>query len=105
MLMRTMNTISSVVKTMEIFTCVMAQVCLVNSHGANDSAGILGNVTTYKVDNAERAQNFTIRILDCVNGPGVKLYSASMGAGIFGYLSCDNASVDAIQKSTCKVKI
>lgn len=76
-----------------------------DSHGANDSAGILGNVTTYKVDNAERAQNFTIRILDCVNGPGVKLYSASMGAGIFGYLSCDNASVDAIQKSTCKVKI
>lgn len=76
-----------------------------DSHGANDSAGILGNVTTYKVDNAERAQNFTIRILDCVNGPGVELYSASMGAGIFGYLSCDNASVDAIQKSTCKVKI
>lgn len=76
-----------------------------DSHGANDSAGILGNVTTYKVDNAERAQNFTIRILDCVNGPGVKLYSASMGAGIFGYPSCDNASVDAIQKSTCKVKI
>lgn len=76
-----------------------------DSHGANDSAGILGNVTTYKVDNAERAQNFTIRILDCVNGPGVKLYSASMGAGIFGYLSCDNASVGAIQKSTCKVKI
>lgn len=76
-----------------------------DSHGANDSAGILGNVTTYKVDNAERAQNFTIRILDCVNGPGVKLYSASMGAGIFGYLPCDNASVDAIQKSTCKVKI
>ena len=76
-----------------------------DSHGANDSAGILGNVTTYKVDNAERAQNFTIRILDCVNGPGVKLYSASMGAGIFGYLSCDNASVDAIQNSTCKVKI
>lgn len=76
-----------------------------DSHGANDSAGILGNVTTYKVDNADRAQNFTIRILDCVNGPGVKLYSASMGAGIFGYLSCDNASVDAIQKSTCKVKI
>lgn len=76
-----------------------------DSHGANDSAGILGNVTTYKVDNAERAQNFTIRILDCVNGPGVKLYSASMGAGILGYLSCDNASVDAIQKSTCKVKI
>lgn len=76
-----------------------------DSHGANDSAGILGNVTTYKVDNAEQAQNFTIRILDCVNGPGVKLYSASMGAGIFGYLSCDNASVDAIQKSTCKVKI
>lgn len=76
-----------------------------DSHGANDSAGILGNVTTYKVDNADRAQNFTIRILDCVNGPGVKLYSASMGAGIFGYLSCDNASVGAIQKSTCKVKI
>ena len=75
------------------------------SHGANDSAGILGNVTTYRVDNADRAQNFTIRILDCVNGPGVKLYSASMGAGIFGFLSCDNADAGAIQKSTCNVKI
>ncbi len=75
------------------------------SHGANDSAGILGNVTTYRVDSADRAQNFTIRILDCVNGSGVRLYSASMGAGIFGFLSCDNADAGAINQSTCNVKI
>lgn len=75
------------------------------SCGANDSAGILGNVTTYRVDSANKAQNFTIRILDCVNAPGVEIYSRSMASGIFGFLSCDNADVDPIQVSTCNVKI
>ncbi|WP_296116261.1 prepilin-type N-terminal cleavage/methylation domain-containing protein [uncultured Eubacterium sp.] len=60
------------------------------SYGANDSAGILGNVTTYKVDNADKGQEFNIRILDCVNGPNVKIYSSSMASGIFGFLSCDD---------------
>lgn len=73
--------------------------------GANDSAGILGNITTYNVDNASDAQSFTVQILDCANEPGVKIYSSSMASGIFGFLSCDNASMSNIEKSTCNVKI
>ena len=56
---------------------------------ANDSAGILGNVTTYEVNDEDKAQRFTIRVLDCVNGPGVKIYSGSMASGIVGFLSVD----------------
>ena len=59
------------------------------ANGANDSAGILGNVTTYSVDDAANAQKYTIRIIDCVNGPGVEIYSASMASGIFGFMSTD----------------
>ena len=78
------------------------------AYGANDSAGILGNVTTYKVNDEEKGQEFTIRILDCVNGPGVEIYSSSMASGIFGFLSCDNV-VDQqgteVKLSTAKVKL
>ncbi len=73
--------------------------------GANDSAGILGNVTTYKVSEVKDGQNFTIQILDCFNAPGVKIYSASMASGIFGFLSCDNADSGPINNSTQNVKI
>ncbi len=59
------------------------------SNGANDSAGILGNVTTY---DQSPGQKFTIQILDCFNAPGVEIYSASMASGIFGFLSCDNTN-------------
>lgn len=72
---------------------------------ANDSAGILGNITTYKASAQEQAQQFTVRILDCLNGPGVEIYSASMASGIFGFLSCDNANASNIMQSTAKVKI
>ena len=78
------------------------------SYGANDSAGILGNVTTYKVDDEEKGQEFTIRILDCVNGPGVEIYSSSMASGIFGFLSCDNVvnqNGSEVKLSTAKVKL
>ena len=76
------------------------------SFGANDSAGILGNVTTYKVDSQEKGQRFTIRILDCVNGPNVEIYSSSMASGIFGYLSCDDVSnAEQVKKSTANVKL
>lgn len=56
---------------------------------ANDSAGILGNITAYDA-NADQAQNYTVQVLDCVNGSGVEIYSASMASGIVGFLSCDN---------------
>ena len=65
-----------------------------DGQGANDSAGILGNITTYKVQNAQDASNFKVQILDCFNAPGVEIYSSSMASGIFGFLSCDNPVSD-----------
>lgn len=59
--------------------------------GANDSAGILGNVTSYYASKASESQSYTIQILDCINAPNVEIYSASMASGIFGFVSCDNA--------------
>ena len=82
-----------------------------NMCGANDSAGILGNITTYRANNTEQAQNFTVQILDCFNAPGVKIYSGSMASGIFGFLSCDNpnknysTAVKELINSTAKVTL
>lgn len=59
---------------------------------ANDSAGILGNVTVYATYDINAAQKFTINVSDCVNAPGVKIYSSSMASGIVGYFSTDTAS-------------
>lgn len=73
--------------------------------GANDSAGILGNITTFQVSSANDAPNFTVRILDCMNAPGVEIYSSSMASGIFGFMSCDNANNSRIATSTQNVKI
>ncbi|WP_270203081.1 MULTISPECIES: type II secretion system protein [unclassified Coprococcus] len=73
--------------------------------GANDSAGILGNITTYRTGNISRGQSFTVQILDCVNEAGVQIYSSSMASGIFGFLSCDEADGYAIQTSTQNVVI
>lgn len=70
-----------------------------NQQCANDSAGILGNITTYNTDPGRTGANkdlpasgyhFTIQVLDCVNGSGVEIYSASMASGIVGFFSCDN---------------
>lgn len=36
-----------------------------NGDGANDSAGILGNITNYQVSSTDKAQKFTVQILDC----------------------------------------
>lgn len=66
---------------------------------ANDSAGILGNVTAYRAG-AASAQGFTIQVLDCVNGSGVEIYSNSMASGIVGFFSCDNPNYNAIAAST-----
>ena len=58
---------------------------------ANDSGGILGNVTAYAAD-AGKGQAFTINVVDCVNGPGVEIYSASMASGIVGFFSADGVA-------------
>lgn len=74
---------------------------------ANDSAGILGNVTVYKVsDNTadfEKGQQFTIQVLDCVNAAGVSIYSSSMASGIVGFFSCDSPTDNAVVASTQNV--
>lgn len=58
---------------------------------ANDSGGILGNVTAYAAD-AGKGQSFTINVADCVNGPGVEIYSGSMASGIVGFFSTDGVA-------------
>ncbi len=58
---------------------------------ANDSGGILGNVTAYAAD-AGKGQAFTINVADCVNGPGVEIYSGSMASGIVGFFSTDGVA-------------
>lgn len=73
--------------------------------GANDSAGILGNITNYEATSPEKSQSYTVQILDCVNAPGVEIYSASMASGIFGFLSSDNPAGETIKKSTGNVVI
>ena len=63
--------------------------------GANDSAGILGNVTAYKSNTADGGQSFTINVVGCVNGQGVEIYSSSMASGIVGFFSADDASSES----------
>ncbi len=71
---------------------------------ANDSAGILGNVTAY-LKSADQAQNFTIQVLDCVNGPGVEIYSGSMASGIVGFFSADSPNAVNITAATGNIKL
>ena len=61
------------------------------SYSANDSAGILGNITAYRAEQGY-GQKFNINVVDCVNGPGVKIYSASMASGIVGFFSTDGVA-------------
>ena len=37
-------------------------------------------------------QQFNINVVDCLNAPGVKIYSGSMASGIVGFFSVDNAT-------------
>lgn len=67
---------------------------------ANDSAGILGNVTAYRADNGG-GQAFTINVVDCVNGPGVEIYSASMASGIVGFFSTDGIGSNEGNNTAC----
>ncbi len=72
-----------------------------NGDCANDSAGILGNVTAYKTAGTENGQRYTIQVLDCVNGPGVEVYSSSMASGVVGFFSCsDGPNYNSIVNST-----
>lgn len=71
-----------------------------NQEAANDSAGILGNVTAYGVWQNDAAQRYTLNVIDCVNGPGVKIYSGSMASGIVGFFSSDILRGSAIATST-----
>lgn len=76
-----------------------------NGDCANDSAGILGNVTAYRTDQQGGGQKFTIQVLDCVNGAGVEIYSASMASGIVGFFSCDNPDTASIENSTSNITL
>ena len=71
-----------------------------DSDGANDSAGILGNITAYYTANQNDGQKYTIQVLDCVNGAGVEIYSKSMASGIVGFLSADKTSNGQIDANT-----
>lgn len=71
-----------------------------DSDGANDSAGILGNITAYYTANQNDGQKYTIQVLDCVNGAGVEIYSKSMASGIVGFLSADKTSNGQINANT-----
>lgn len=62
------------------------------SYSANDSAGILGNITAYTASSAAMGQQFNINVVDCLNAPGVKIYSGSMASGIVGFFSVDNTT-------------
>lgn len=75
----------------------------INKQCANDSAGILGNVTNYWVDNEASGQTYTIQVLDCVNGSGVEIYSASMASGIVGFFSCDAPAIGDLSVSQVRI--
>ena len=66
---------------------------------ANDSAGILGNVTAYRADNGG-GQAYTINVANCVNGAGVNIYSASMASGIVGFFSTDGVAGNSRAEQT-----
>lgn len=77
-----------------------------NGDCANDSAGILGNVTAYKTGSAQNGQRYSIQVLDCVNGPGVEVYSSSMASGVVGFFSCsDGPNYNSIVSSTGNIHL
>ncbi len=72
---------------------------------ANDSAGILGNVTAFRADQAAIGQSYTIQVLDCVNGSGAEIYSNSMASGIVGFFSCDDPDYSRIVNATGNITL
>lgn len=81
------------------------------AHSANDSGGILGNVTAYSSgSDKNQSQNYKIQVLDCVNGPQVEIYSKSMASGIVGFLSSDsyvnvNNEAEYISRDTRNIEL
>ena len=57
---------------------------------ANDSAGILGNVTTF-----DNGRAFQINVIDCVNGKDAEIYSNSIATGMVAFLSADTSGTIA----------
>ena len=59
------------------------------ANSANDSAGILGNITAYEAAKVRPPwdSSININVVDCLNAPGVKIYSGSMASGIVGFFS------------------
>ena len=60
------------------------------ANGANDSAGILGNITAYEATKAGDGQKYTINVVDCVNAPSENLCRLNGFPGIVGFFSTDN---------------
>lgn len=71
---------------------------------ANDSAGILGNITAYQASE-EGAQKYSIQVLDCVNEAGVEIYSNSMASGIVGFFSSDSPNNSNITQATANIDL
>lgn len=70
-----------------------------NAYGANDSAGILGNITPYI-----KEQIVTINVVDCVNDKNANINSYSMASGIVCFLSADG-STDGNYAKNVKINI
>lgn len=71
---------------------------------ANDSAGILGNVTSYQASD-KGAQKYSIQVLDCVNEAKVEIYSYSMASGIVGFFSSDIPNSGNIVSATANINL
>lgn len=71
---------------------------------ANDSAGILGNITAYQASE-KGAQKYSIQVLDCVNEAGVEIYSSSMASGIVGFFSSDSPNNSNITEATANIDL
>ena len=80
---------------------------------ANDSAGILGNITAYRIEDEANSPKYKIQVLDCINEAGVVIHSTSMASGIVGFFSADdvekmsgNKEIETnIKKSTANIEL
>lgn len=86
------NTVSALTLTADgVYTATATSSASDKEHLSTHIGGILGNVTAYAAD-AGKGQAFTINVADCVNGPGVEIYSGSMASGIVGFFSADGVA-------------
>lgn len=86
------NTVSALTLTADgVYTATATSSASDKERLSTHIGGILGNVTAYAAD-AGKGQAFTINVADCVNGPGVEIYSGSMASGIVGFFSADGVA-------------